>query len=170
MTENAKPSGIVVQIGPATVRMRPVGFALYAEEFFIAGVSIPQDARGRGDTTFTPVPYYLLCRSLELVLKAYLLAENVADEEKLKKGFGHDLERLWRKAKDHSIGRVLGTSAPHFETDLASANRYYKDKVFEYFDFGRWAQNYEELPPFERFRDEVKGIVQKTKEPCFAVS
>lgn len=170
MPQNAKPRGIVVQVGTATVRMRPVGFALYANEFFIAGASIPQDSRARGNTTFTPVPYYLFCRALELILKAYLLAQNVADEEKLKKRFGHDLERLWREAKDHGIMGILGASGPHFEADLTSANTYYKGKVFEYFDFGRWAHNYQNLPPFERFRDEVKRIVEETKRHCFAVS
>lgn len=170
MTENVKPSGIVVQVGTATVRMRPVGFALYAEEFFIAGASIPKDSKARGNTTFTPVPYYLFCRSLELVLKAYLLAENVVSEEILKERFGHDLEKLWIKAKDHGIERVLGANAPHFEADLTSANAYYRSKVFEYFDFGRWVKRYKNLPPLERFRDEVKQIVEKTKEHCFAVS
>jgi hypothetical protein len=170
MTEDAKPSSIVVQVGTATVRMRPVGFALYAEEFFIAGASIPQDSKARGNTGFTPVPYYLFCRAFELILKAYLLAKNVADEEKLKKRFGHDLEGLWRQAKDHGIVQVLGASAPHFEADLARANTYYKDKVFEYFDFDRWAHNYRDLPPLERFRDEVKRILEETKKYCFAVS
>jgi hypothetical protein len=171
MTDHAKPSGIVVQIGTATVRMRPVGFALYAHEFFIAGASIPENSRSRGNTKFTPVPYYLFCRALELILKAYLLAEDPSlNEQKLKKSYGHDLEALWREAKKHRLMMVLGASSTDFERDLKNANAYYKAKAFEYFDFSRWAHNYEDLPPFARFRDEVERIVEETKKYCVAVS
>jgi hypothetical protein len=169
MTEPGEAGGIVVQVGAATVRMSPVGFALYAEEFFKAGESIPEHSQARGNTTFTPVPYYLFCRALELILKAFLLAKHRPLDE-LKDRYGHDLEKLWRGANDCRLSEVLGTWAPYFEADLASANSYYKGKAFEYFDFRRWAHGYEGLPPLGRFRDEVRGIVDKTKKFCFDVS
>jgi hypothetical protein len=83
----------IVEIGTVNVRMRPVGFALYAEEFLIAADSIPATSRARGNTTFSPVPYYLLCRALELALKAYLIERHVS-EGKLTKRYGHNLEAL----------------------------------------------------------------------------
>lgn len=169
MTERNQTGGIVVQVGTATVRMGPVGFSLYAEEFFLAGASIPQHSRARGNTTFTPVPYYLFCRALELILKAFLLAKHRPLDE-LKKSYGHDLQALWRAATQQGILDVVGTCDPEFEIDLQSANSYYKGKAFEYFDFTRWAHGYEDLPPFARFRDETKRIVEKTKEYCFSVA
>ena len=169
MTEQGKRGGIVVQVGTATVRMSPVGFALYAEEFLKAGESIPEHSQARGNTTFTPVPYYLFCRALELILKAFFLAKNRPVDE-LKTRYRHDLERLWRDANKLGLSEVVGTRATYFEADLANANSYYKGKAFEHFDFRRWAENYEGLPPLRRFRDEVKSIVDLTKKFCFDVS
>lgn len=169
MTERDEADGIVVQVGAATVHMGPVGFALYAQEFFEAGASNPEHSQARGNTRFTPVPYYLFCRALELILKAFLLAKHRPLDE-LKDRYGHDLEELWRGANDRKLSEVLGTCAPYFETDLARANAYYKGKSFEYFDFRRWAHGYEGLPPLGRFRDEIGKIVDKTKDYCFSVS
>jgi hypothetical protein len=169
MVRQGEAGGIVVQVGTATVRMSPVGFALYAEEFLKAGESIPEHSQARGNTTFTPVPYYLFCRALELILKAFLLAKHRTLDE-LKNRYRHDLEKLWREANQLALSEVVGTCAPFFEADLASVNSYYKGKAFEYFDFRRWAKGYEGLPPLDRFRDEVKKIVDKTKKFCFDVS
>jgi hypothetical protein len=149
--------------------MDPVGFSLYAEEFFLAGASIPEDSRGRGNTKFTPVPYYLFCRALELILKAFLLAKHRSLDE-LKDRYGHNLESLWAEAKNHDILNVIGTHNSDFEVDLQKANAYYKGKAFEYFDFRRWAGGYEGLPPLARFRSEIEEIVAKTKNYVFSVA
>lgn len=169
MTQRDKASSIVVQVGTATVRMSPVGFALYAEEFLKAGESIPAHSQARGNTTFTPVPYYMFCRALELILKAFLLAKDRSLDE-LRSRYRHDLEKLWREANDLGLSAVVGTYAPSFEADLASVNSYYKGKAFEYFDFRRWAHGYQGLPPLDTFREEVGKIVEKTKKFCFDVS
>jgi hypothetical protein len=169
MAERRDKEGIVVQVGTATVHIKPVGFALYAEEFLLAGLSIPEQSRARGNTTFTPVPYYLFCRALELVLKAFLLTKGESLDT-LKNRYRHDLVKLWRKARECGILEEIGSRPPEFEDHVASANRYYKGKAFEYFDFRRWAHGYEDLPPFERFRDEVNDVVVQTKKYCFAVS
>ena len=169
MTESNKSGEIVVKVGTATVRMGPVGFALYAEEFYIAGSSIPAHSKGKGNTTFSPVPYYLMCRSLELILKAYLLAEHWPIE-KLKNQYGHNLDKLWSAAISCGLSNILGTYSPNFEEDLTNANLYYKGKAFEYFDFSRWAHGYENLPPLGRFKNETQRIIEKTKKYCFLVS
>ncbi len=79
--EQEKPRGISVSFAPATFRMTPVGYAVYAEQFLKAAQSIPKD-----DKQFTPVPYYLYCRALELILKAFLLAKGhrVSAEEEVR--------------------------------------------------------------------------------------
>ena len=169
MTESTKAGGIVVEVGTATVRMGPVGFALYAEEFYIAGSSIPEHSKGRGNTAFTPVPYYLMCRALELILKAYLLAEHRQIDE-LKNQYGHNLNKLWSEANKCGLSDILGTYSLNFEADLTNANSYYQGKAFEYFDFSRWAHGYEDLPPLDRFKEEIQNIIEKTKKYCFSVS
>ncbi|MBS9405656.1 hypothetical protein KG088_18890 [Halomonas sp. TRM85114] len=169
MAERLSDEGVVAQVGTATVHMKPVGFALYADEFLLAGLSIPDQSRARGNTTFTPVPYYLFCRALELALKAFLLTKGESLDS-LKKKYRHDLVKLWRKAQLYGILEAIDFRSPGFENHIVSANKYYKGKTFEYFDFRRWAHGYEDLPPFECFRDEVNKVVVQIKKHCFAVS
>lgn len=169
MTKRNHTGGIVVQVGTATVKMDPVGFSLYAEEFYLAGAAIPQHSQARGNTTFTPVPSYLFCRALELILKAFFLSKHHPPDS-LKKKFGHNLEALWRAATQEGILDIIGILGPHFESDLQWANSYYKGKAFEYFDFRRWARGYRDLPPLARFRDATKKVVEKTKEYCFSIA
>lgn len=135
----------------------------------MAGLSIPEHSRARGNTKFTPVPYYLFCRALELVLKAFLLTKGESLDA-LKKRYGHDLVALWSRAKECGLLDVIDLRTSEFEADLVNANHYYKGKAFEYFDFRRWAHGFEGLPPFERFRDQVNDLVVRTKKYCFAVS
>lgn len=169
MTERNQAHGIVVEVGTATVRMGPVGFSLYAEEFLKASAAIPEHSQARGNTEFTPVPYYLLCRALELILKAFLLGKGRPLDE-LKHRYGHDLGALWQAAKDQRLFDVLGTCPPYFEIDLQSVNSFYRSKVFEYFDFRQWAHGYEGLPPLGRLRDETTRIVERIKYYCFSVA
>ena len=91
--EQENSGHITVMPGPAaTFRMDPVGFAIYADQFLKAAQSIPEV-----DTKFTPVPYYLYCRALELILKAFLQLQGHKLSELRKKKYGHNLEALWER-------------------------------------------------------------------------
>lgn len=85
MSETEANETQVVPVRKATVKIDPVGFALYAEEFYIAGLTIPEESKVRGNTTFTPVPFYLMGHSLELIFKAYLLTKGFSIETLKKK-------------------------------------------------------------------------------------
>jgi hypothetical protein len=170
MAEDNKRGSLVAQVGTATVEMRSVGFALYAEEFLLAAAAIPNDSRARGNTAFTPVPHYLLCRALELILKAYLLTKGWKENELKKRQFGHDLEARWTAALDKGLLNVLNSVDPEFASDLAAAKSYYHGKAFEYFDFRRWADGYQGLPELVRYRSEVERIVTVTKSHVVSVS
>ncbi len=116
---------VIVRPKPAVANISPLGFHRYASEFYAAAQSI-----GRPEG-FSPVPYYLYCRSLELALKAYLLANGVS-KKRLKGKFGHDLEKALRKAESLGLSdHVLLSSEQHEQ--IAVANGHYKSKAFEYF-------------------------------------
>jgi len=57
------------------LHINPLGFHRYASEFLRAA----QDFRMNDG--FSPVPYYLVCRSIELALKAFLLAKGIPEGE-----------------------------------------------------------------------------------------
>src|SRR3712207_5814924 len=47
------------------------------------------------DDTFTPLPFFLLCRAIELQLKAWLLERKKVDE--LNEGIRHDLKKAYKQ-------------------------------------------------------------------------
>jgi len=74
---DVNPGNTVITPATATVNISPIGFHHYASQF---AASARQAQAGLGGT-FSPVPYYLYCRSLELVLKAFLLAKGVPKDD-----------------------------------------------------------------------------------------
>ena len=75
------------------LRLSPYGFIHYAKEFFSAAQSIPRQDR------FSPVAYYLYCHSLELGLKAFILAQGGKVDD-VKNDLKHDLIKALEKAKN----------------------------------------------------------------------
>ncbi len=158
--EQENSGNITVHVGTATFRMTPVGFVVYAEQFLKAAQSIPKE-----DKKFTPVPYYLYCRALELILKAFLLAKGHGVDE-LRKRFGHNLKRLWKAARKDGLADAVPELPSDIENVLAQANQYYKNKAFEYFDFKRWAHSYEGLPPLDQLGDSIAALIEQLKPYC----
>ncbi len=154
-----KPRGITVTPAPATFRMSPVGFAIYAEQFLKAAQSIPADGK------FTPVPYYLYCQAIELIFKAFLLARGHR-LSKLKKKYGHNLKALWKAARKDGLADAVPELPSEIESDLALANPYHNDKAFEYFDFSRWVHGYEDLPSLDRLGDLTAMLIEQLKPYC----
>jgi hypothetical protein len=76
---------------------------------------------------FSPVPYFLLCRAIELELKSRHL-KNITQLE-VKNAFGHDLMKVYTALAKHE--QIL---APSEFSILQQANDIYRDKDFEYFD------------------------------------
>ena len=80
---------------------------------------------------FSPVPYYLICHSIELSLKSFLFSAGFkkADRRKL----NHDLEKTLRAAEKNGLNTHIHLTAD--EQDLIrKANRLYPKKEFEYFE------------------------------------
>jgi hypothetical protein len=97
---------------------------------------------------FSPVPYYLYCRSLELTLKAFLLAQGTPVAQLKKPSLGHDLMRLLAAAHKLDLAKVAKVGQPDRRL-LSLANKYYKEKGFEYFRMLPAAFGYPDLPDLE---------------------
>jgi hypothetical protein len=75
---------------------------------------------------FSPLPYFLLCRAIELQLKSLHLQS--MKQSQVKKQFGHDLVAAYEDLQPSD--KILD----HDEySTLQSANAIYMDKGFEYF-------------------------------------
>lgn len=118
-----------MKIDPLHIHITPVGFWGYAEDYYSASLL------WKSNKKYSPVPYFLVCRSIELAIKAFLLAkgENTSDLKHSKK-YGHDLIKILERAMQLSLSNFIVTSEKE-KTEIEKANEFYKQdkKRFEYF-------------------------------------
>jgi hypothetical protein len=125
----------------AFVRMSPLLFHRYADEFPEVAAEMTSD--------FTPVRCFLYCKSIELSLKAFLLAKGVPVgvlRSRKKTGIGHDLEKALREAESRGLGDFVEIARESRE-ELRKANDLYVVKGLDY------ADNYEVMMSSGRFPD-----------------
>lgn len=76
-------------------------------------------------TGYSPVPYFLLCRAIELELKSRHLVDK--RQREVKQDFGHDLVKAYNALPAEQ--QILGQQEI---SALRDANEVYRDKGFEY--------------------------------------
>ncbi len=106
------------------------GFLTHAREFLSAGELLLKNTRG------VSLPaYFLLGRSIELSLKAFLLACEVKPSELKKRKFGHDLQALLDAALERGIGQQVRFRSVEIGI-IGLLNCDYMEKRFEYRETG----------------------------------
>lgn len=109
------------------------GFGVWAAQYY-------QCARDfRPPPGFSPVPYFLLCRAIELQLKALHLARK--SEEAVKTKFGHGLVRAYEAL--NAADRTLTSAELKL---LKAADAVYSRKGFEYFHARDALVRWQEIP------------------------
>lgn len=158
--EEPKPNNQVVLVGTAHLFISPVGFLLYASQFLDAARATERQKY------FSPVPYYLYCRSIELSLKAFLLSKGVQRDNLKHRSLGHDLEKIWARACAFGIRDIVHVSLDQ-EACLKQANRYYRTKGFEYFEVSLAVRGYKGLPALDVL-DSLSDLLMIELRPCCA--
>jgi hypothetical protein len=148
---------VVINVNPIVVYISPMGFHRYASEFLSAASGLKAEA------TFSPVPYYLICRSIELSLKSYLLAKGIPQKKLKKRDLGHDLVKVLHKAQSMGIGSIVQVTQ-HQEMEIKKANKYYAFKGFEYFQVVRAATGYRDRPDLSVLHELASVLVKDLKK------
>lgn len=152
---------INVEVGH--VRVSPLGFVLYSLDFLSAYESFETHK------PFSPSKYYLVCRSIELSLKAYLLTKNLSIDN-LKRKIGHDLHKTLRKAKELGLDSDVGISQSE-RAEIEKANLWYKRKGFEYFSVENMVesfQGYSTLPDLQVLVMLANKLISSIKPLCLS--
>lgn len=116
----SEPRHYVLTAEAGHINLSPVGFRLWAKHY----LQCKRDFQA--PEGFSPVPYFLLCRAIELQLKADHL--ETKRQQEVKRDFAHDLIKSYQTLD--ASKQIL--SEDQVET-LKIANVMYKDKGFEYF-------------------------------------
>jgi hypothetical protein len=112
---------------PAAINVTAPSFHRWAQDYLACaeGFTMPPGRK------FSPVPFALLCRSLELELKSRLLRSahlGGPSRKAIKDRFGHDLLKAYRALEPHD--QILSKKE---EKVLATASEIYdKEKGFDY--------------------------------------
>ena len=162
LTRDNNMGNVVIKAEPIVLNISPLGFHRYSNEFLKAA----QDFKG--EDRFSPVPYYLYCRSIELCLKSFLLAKGVS-KVTLKKKLGHNLEKNINKAESLGLSDVVVIATQH-RKELKKANEYYVSKGFEYFEVLKAVTGYRNLPDLSLLSDLASLLVSKLESVCMSAA
>lgn len=130
MDQVTKPKGFYANISPDA-------FHRSAKHYY----KCKQDFRSPDPGSHSPVPYFLLCRAIELELKSRHLRQ--MDQMQVKREFSHDIVKAYEALPE------LKEKLNQDESDtLKAANAIYKDGVkgFEYFRPEDALQGYSNFP------------------------
>jgi len=137
----------------------PLAFHYYATEYLEAA---PR-ARAHAGERFSPVPYFLYCRTIELVLKAFLLAKGVP-KRVLKDKIGHSLSAALSRARREGLDDVI-TLKPEELKQIQKASPQYLTKEFEYFEVFHMVTR-SQLPDLGSLEVAASRLVRDLKQVC----
>jgi hypothetical protein len=137
--------------------MTPFGFHKYANDYFIAA---DLWVKNISKSDYSPVSYFLFCRSIELGLKAFLLAKNV--DIKLVVKNSHNLVESLKMAMTHKLSNHVPTSKLD-EDNITLANDIYSDKGFEYFFVINHLQGFDKFPDINLLKDFADKLLKNIK-------
>lgn len=159
-----KSNNSVIKVEPGHLNVSPFGFFHFGKEFFDAAKAFKPPEH------FSPVPYFLYCRSIELVLKAFILGKGVPKRDLPKKSlYGHDLGKLLKTAQALGLHEFVEFTQKQ-EAEILRANKYYNSKGFEYFDVFWAGTGYSGLPELITLEAVATELVNRLKAFCINVA
>jgi hypothetical protein len=138
---------LITGVGGINANLAPDAFRRWAQHYFACAEAFVPPHR------FSPVPYFLLCRAIELSLKARHLRGQTQDY--VKKEFGHNLSKCYAE-----LPASERTLAPERVLLLVSANDIYSGKGFEYFEPEDALTGYRRYPNLTALKSLAEELLQ----------
>ena len=116
-------------------RITALGLWRYGNDYLHAAFLVQKNPNNVFDEmrrkTISMPAYYLIGHSIELSLKAFLIARVISIKELSSRKYGHDLGALIKQARKRKLGNEIKLSANDVNAVLL-LNDMYKNKEFEY--------------------------------------
>ena len=149
----------VIKVESGHYFVSPLFFVNYAEDFLEASNSY------NSLKPFSPVKYYLVCHSIELSLKAYLLLNGISKNEIRKKSLGHNLSNILDKCEELGIQNLVKISDTQ-KLIVKELDEWYSRKGFEYFEVTNLVAGVGNLPNVELAIELATLLINDLKESC----
>jgi hypothetical protein len=136
----------VVQVQGFSANLSPMAFRKWARQYYECAAPLLLQ------TEFSPVPYFLLCRAIELELKAEHLETKQHSE--VKRDFVHYLAKSYAALPAHR--QILAAG----ELDLLKqVDAIYSSKGFEYFNPEHAMAGYSQYPDLGSLNDLTRRVL-----------
>ena len=139
--------------------LSPYAFVSYAEDFYDAAISHDSNKH------FSPVSYYLICHSIELLLKAFLLLKGVSRGQLRARDMGHNLVNILDKCKESGLSEFYLFDETK-SNEILKLNEWYCRKGFEYFELQNLVDSHQKLPSLPTIKNIAAELINCLKEPC----
>lgn len=139
-------------------RMGPLSLWMYANAYLRAAKVLPW-----AEVPFEPVRHFLVCQSIELLLKASLSLNGAKLLELADGAYGHNLEALLEAAV--KTGQPLAIATSHC-SEIRKAAKYYLEKVFQYPAVAEAMRGYPHLPDFAVLIEAAEILNADLEKPC----
>jgi hypothetical protein len=125
-----------------SINVTGVAFMVSADRYMdVAAICLEKSKKTEG---FDPVPYYLLCQSLELHLKSFIWLSEKISNKTIKNRYGHNIEKLWDHAKSKGINSYAKIT-PLRNSVISLVGPYYKNRQLSYLDIEMVFSGYRKL-------------------------
>lgn len=149
----------IINVKPANLFISPFGFVSYSEDFYKACCS------HFSTRPFSPAEFYLIGRSIELSLKAFLLLKGITRAQLKKRSLGHDLHKILKKCKELGLLNIVSVSEQQ-ETAISMLNEWYARKGLEYFEIKNIVAGSGSLPNIDIVKELASELIEGLKQPC----
>ena len=154
-------ANVVIQVKPAHLDMTGTVFMIYANRYRKAAVGWLSTSKH--NFGFDPVPYYLLCQSLELHLKSFIWLEDRVGTKTIKDRYGHNLEKLWAHAITRRVDRYArATDLRNRVISLVAP--YYRRRQFNYLDLDMVFDGYNSLKSEQKVIPTLKRLTYQLEK------
>lgn len=161
----------VIQAEPAHLDMAGTVFMVYANHYSKAAICLLDTYKHEID--FDPVPYYLLCQSLELHLKSFIWLKDRVGTKTIKNRYGHDLEKLWKHAKIRRVDRYARVTTLR-NSIISLVAPHYRKRQFNYLDLDIIFDGYNNLKAEKKVIPTLKRLTNQLgkslKQPILKAS
>lgn len=142
---------VTVNIVGVSANVSPMAFRLWASHYIRCYEAF--DAMGK----FSPVPYFLLCRAIELSLKAIHLKS--ISRAQVKSKYSHNIMALY-----DALGNGAKVLSTHESDVLLRASNVYRGKGFEYFSPDFALEGYKSFPDLRILEDVARKLMARCEE------
>lgn len=164
-------ANVVIQADSITVVITGVNFRKYAIRYHRA-VQVYLDTEEE-KLPFDPIPYQLVCQSIELHLKSFIWMKEKYGRNRFRDEYGHNIIKLWQDCKERNIDEYIEYGRQE-NSAIEQIGNEYKKRQFCYLDLD---MTYDVFPILKSKPEILEALVhlsqqlgEKLKRPLYDAS